>query len=74
MKNYVGVEVTAPSLLTWALDGVEGSFSRPGHFNSGEIVLATHWIGDWVGPRARLDAVGKENLVLPGIEPLPSSP
>jgi hypothetical protein len=33
----------------------------------------TNWIGDWVGPRAGLDAVeNRKILSLPGIEPGPS--
>jgi len=36
-----------------------------------EGASGTHWIGDWVGPRADIDAVTKRNpfLVLPWIEP-----
>jgi hypothetical protein len=48
---------TAPPFLTWELDGVEWSASRPGHFNSGEILPGTHWILGLVGPRSGLNAV-----------------
>jgi hypothetical protein len=49
----------APTFLTLALDGNEWSTSRPGHFISEEGALTTHCIGDWVGPKANLDAVEK---------------
>jgi hypothetical protein len=79
MDNYVGVEVLAPPFLTSALDGVEWSVSRSGYFTSGEIVLRTHWIADWVGPRARLEAVEKEKCCpagnrTPTIQPVAISP
>jgi hypothetical protein len=31
------------------------SVSRSGCFNPGERAPATHWIEDWMGPRADLD-------------------
>jgi hypothetical protein len=43
--------------LTLALDGGEWSASRPGHFAARERAPGTHWIGDWLGPRAGLDTV-----------------
>jgi hypothetical protein len=49
----------APPFLTSALDGGEWSALRPG-----EIPPGTHWIGDWVGPRAGLDAVEKRKTLL----------
>jgi hypothetical protein len=39
------------------------SDSRPDRFTPG-----THWIGDWVGPRAGVDAADKSLLPLPRIE------
>jgi hypothetical protein len=54
------------------LDEGEWSDSRPGLCTRGEIAPGTHCTGGWMGPRAGLDAV--EMLLLPGIEPLPSSP
>jgi hypothetical protein len=60
----------APPFLTSALDGGEWSASRPARFTSGEIAPRTPLIGDWVRPRAGLDAVERENLLpLPGTEP-----
>jgi hypothetical protein len=50
---------------------VEGELSAscPGRFTSRERALGTHWIGGWVGPRARLDDVYKiKFLTLPGLE------
>jgi hypothetical protein len=43
-------------------------------FTRWERAPGIHWIGDWVGPRASLDAVEKrQKLVPPGIESWPSS-
>jgi hypothetical protein len=30
--------------------------------------LSTHWMGGWVGPRARLDRMDKKEHSLPGIK------
>jgi hypothetical protein len=46
--------------LTSALDGGEWSASRPHRFTCSERDAGTHWIGDWVSPRAGLDAVIEE--------------
>jgi hypothetical protein len=46
----------------------EWSVSRPGRFTPG-----THWIGDWVDPRASLDDVEKRKfltLLGPELDPL----
>jgi hypothetical protein len=48
--------------LTSALDGGEWSASRPGRFTPRERAPGTHWIGDWVGPRASLDALVKRKI------------
>jgi hypothetical protein len=45
----------APLFLTSALVGGEWSASRIGQLIPGKFASATHWIGDWVGPRAGLD-------------------
>jgi hypothetical protein len=45
--------------LTSALDGSEWSASRPGSFTPWERAFGTLWIGDWLGPRAVLEAVVK---------------
>jgi hypothetical protein len=58
MKAYWGSGGTVPPRsLTSTLDGGEWSASRPGRFTSRERVPDTHWVGDWVGCRAVLDAV-----------------
>jgi hypothetical protein len=44
-------------LSTSALDNVDYSASRIGHFISGEKAPGTHWIGSWIGLRTDLDAV-----------------
>jgi hypothetical protein len=45
--------------LTSALVRGDWSASCPGRFTPGEIDLATHWIGDWVDPRAGLEDMEK---------------
>jgi hypothetical protein len=49
----------APPFLTSVLDGGELSASCPCCFTPGETASGTHWIGDWVAPRAGLDVVEK---------------
>jgi hypothetical protein len=39
-----------------------------------EIAPGTHWIGDWVGPRAVLDAVVKGKIPSPRRESNPKTP
>jgi len=48
--------------LTSALEGGEWSALRPGRFIPGERTSVTHWREDWMGPRARLDAVAKIDI------------
>jgi hypothetical protein len=57
VKAWGGTGGVASAFLTSALDGCEWSVSRPSCFIPEERVPGTHWIGDWVGPRAGLDAV-----------------
>jgi hypothetical protein len=55
------VDVEIHIFLTSALLGGEWSTSPPPPH--------THWIGDWVGPRASLDVVEKRKfLTLPGLK------
>jgi hypothetical protein len=69
MKAYGGVDVKFHIFLTSALVGVEWSASRPCRFTPRERAPGTHWIEDWVGPRAGLDAVERRKfLTLPGLE------
>jgi hypothetical protein len=58
MKAYLGAEIQLHAFLTSALDASEWSSSRPGSFTPGERAPLIHQIGDWVGPRAGVDAVG----------------
>jgi hypothetical protein len=51
--------------LTWALDGGEWLALRPGLFTPRERNIGTHWIEDWMGPRAGLDAVVKRKIPSP---------
>jgi hypothetical protein len=55
----------APPFLTSALDGGEWSASRPARFTPGERAPGTHWITDWVGPRAGLDTAKKREISCP---------
>jgi hypothetical protein len=48
--------------LTSTLHGGEWSASHPGLFTPRERAPGTHWIGDWVGHRAVLDAVVKRKI------------
>jgi hypothetical protein len=63
MKAYGGVDVQIHIFLTSALAGVEWSASRPGRFTLGKTAPDIHWIGGWVGPRAGLDDVERENFL-----------
>jgi hypothetical protein len=47
----------APPFSTSALDECELSGLRSCRFTPGKEPTGTHWIGGWVGPRERLDAV-----------------
>jgi hypothetical protein len=53
MKAYGKVDVLIHIFFTLAPAGGEWSASRSGRF--------THWIGDWVDPRAGVDDV-EENI------------
>jgi hypothetical protein len=48
----------------------------PGPLYSGERTSGTgiHWIGDWVGPKAGLDAVAKRKIPNPRRESNPQTP
>jgi hypothetical protein len=60
MKMYGGVEVQLHAFLTFPLDGSEWSATCSGHFRPCERTPGTHWIGDWLDPRANLDSVVKK--------------
>jgi len=65
MKTYWGVEVNLHVFVTSALDGGEPSASNPGCLTPRETALGTHWMGDWVGPRAGKEAVVKRKSPCP---------
>jgi hypothetical protein len=68
-------EVISPLFLTLTLDEGEWSVSHPCNFNLAEVIHGTHWLGSWVGPRARLAVMNLiKFLPMPGIEPQASSP
>jgi hypothetical protein len=52
----------APPFLTSTLDGDEWPASRPCRLTPGARAPSTHWIGDWVGPRASLDSMKKRKI------------
>jgi hypothetical protein len=60
--------------LTSALDGGEWSASHPGHLTPRETAPDTHWVGDWVGPRASLDMVLKRKTPSPHQDSNPNCP
>jgi hypothetical protein len=60
--------------LTSALDGGEWAASSPGRFTPRERAAGSPWIGDWVGPRAVLDAVVKRIIPSPRRESNPRTP
>jgi hypothetical protein len=65
MKAYWEWRYSSAHSLTSALDGGEWSASRPGCFTPRERAPDIHWIGDWVGPRAVLDAMVKKKIPSP---------
>jgi hypothetical protein len=60
-----GVEVHFHAFFTSELDGGEWSAWLMGWFTSRERAPGTHWIGDWVGSRAGLDAVVSRRILSP---------
>jgi hypothetical protein len=74
VKTYGGGEVYLHTLLTCALEVIEWSPSRPGHFTLGELVPITHCIGGWVVLRAGLDAVTKRKNPRPWWKSNPGLP
>ena len=73
LKTHRGVEVLLCSFLTTALEGSEGSASRPGHSLPPGERSGTHCTGGWVDPRAGFDRCGKSRPHRNSI-PGPSSP
>jgi hypothetical protein len=63
------VDVQTHIFLISVLIGGEWPTTRSGHFTVGEKVPGTHWIEDWVDPRAVLDDMEKwKILTLQGLE------
>jgi hypothetical protein len=60
--------------VSLAPDGGEWSASCPDCFTPRERAPRTHWIGDWVGPRAVLEAVVKRQIPSPRRESNPRTP
>jgi len=57
MKAYWGSGDIAPSILDLG--------TRWGRFSSRESAPGTHWIGEWVGPRAGLEAAVRRKIPSP---------
>jgi hypothetical protein len=53
---------------------MSGQFHAPAALHPGKRAPGTHWIGDWVGPRAVLDAVVKRKISSPRWETNPRTP
>jgi hypothetical protein len=64
-RRIGGEEIWLHAFKTSALDGDEWSASSPGCFTPREKIPGTHWIGNWVGPRAVLDAMVKRKIPSP---------
>jgi hypothetical protein len=62
MKAYWRSGGIAATHSLTPLDGGEWSSSLPGRFIPRERAPGTHWIGDWLGPRAILEAVAKRKI------------
>jgi hypothetical protein len=72
MKTYWAVDVEIHVFLDTALVGGERSASRPCRFIPTGRVPVTNSTGGWVGPRAVLNDVEKEKILLqPGLEHYP---
>jgi hypothetical protein len=65
MKAYWEWRYSSTHSLTSTLDGGEWSDSRADRFTPRERTPGTHLIGDWVGPRAGLEAVVKRKIPSP---------
>jgi hypothetical protein len=68
-----GVQVQLCTFMTTALEGGEGSASRPGPLFTPRERLGTYCTGGWMDPRAGLDKCGQSRLNWNSI-PGPSSP
>jgi hypothetical protein len=53
---------------------VNGQLLAPPALPPGEKTPGTHWLGDWVGPRAVVDAVVKRKIPSPRRESNPDHP
>jgi hypothetical protein len=51
---------------------VSGRLQAPTPLPSEKTATGTHWIGDWLGPRAGLDAVEKRKISCPCRDSNPS--
>jgi len=66
MKAYGGVETQFHSFRTSALNGGHRSASRPDRFILRESASGTHFMQDWVGPRATVESIHQSPSQQPG--------
>jgi hypothetical protein len=64
MKTYGGVDIYIKVLLTSALVGGRDQLHALVALPPGERATGTHWVGDWVSPRAGLDDLRSENSLI----------
>jgi hypothetical protein len=62
MKTYGEVDVQTHVFFNSALVGNKWSASRPDRFTCKERASGTHWVGGWVGPKARLNDAEKRKF------------
>jgi hypothetical protein len=67
MKKYRGVEMQLHYSSPRHYMEIKKSASRTGRFTSVERAPNTQWIAGWVDPRAGLDTVEKNFLLVPRI-------
>jgi hypothetical protein len=65
IKVYGGMEVQLQLFSAWSLEGGKWSASFSNSITPRKRVIVTHCIGNWVGPRASLDALEKRQYLIP---------
>jgi hypothetical protein len=74
MKAYGGMAVEVHIFLTSELLGASGQLHSSAALPPGKGPPCSHWIGDWVDPRAGLvDVEERKHCTLPGFELRPLS-
>ena len=65
MKAYGEMETYRHALLIAAVNRGDWWDLRSGRFTPEERLHVTHWVGDWLGPGAGLNAFEKEKTLVP---------